>query len=581
MSFISSQAYTGGAAGEMGSSLASALSEFRQARREAGIKAVLNRLHGTSLALLSYSEVAEMLDVTGQVERGVREIPLDRIVGSVGRANEFDRSFLPLNDQDAQRWASVRAAAHDPSELPAIDVYQIGDAYFVIDGNHRVSIARHNGMRYLEANVVEIKTRVPLPAEHDPEALIVASEEAHFLARTHLDRLRPEADVRTAICGQFRKLEDHIEVHRYFVEREEARQLDDEEAVLHWYDEAYLPVVEVIREQGLLRGFKDRTELDLYLWVADNQAALSKELGWDLATNTAVENLLPDAPGEGIARRLYRSVLRAVAPRQVEAEETWSHHRLLERYSERLFPAILLLTGPKRSASALAQAAQIATLEEGQVLGIAMEPATASKTDLEHRQSTQQWFHSALDSAGVGGEIGFVRAEAAEIIRRRSHLVDLLVLDTDLFTAVEEQEKVLESLLSICPRPVLFVPGAERPIARILLCYDGRREAEEALFVTAYLAEQWGSAVYMMAEAQAAPRALNHAAPYLEMHERPPEAVIAGDFTPLSVFTTAVKQDCDLVIIGGYAKNPLRKAAVAAWLCGAPDTLRRPLLICP
>ena len=128
-----------------GKRLAVALGEFRAARRQAALKAALARLQGDSLALLSFYEVAKQLKVTGQVDRGVREIPLDRIVGSVGRYDDFDRSFLPLKDHDAKRWASVRIAAADPAALPPIEVYQIGTAYFVVDGNHRVSIALRLG----------------------------------------------------------------------------------------------------------------------------------------------------------------------------------------------------------------------------------------------------------------------------------------------------------------------------------------------------------------------------------------------------------------------------------------------------
>jgi uncharacterized ParB-like nuclease family protein len=184
MSLIGGQSFGLNEGDDAGKQLTAAMIDFRNARRRAAVHAVLSRLRGSSLELLSYEEVSERLRITGQVERGVREIPLDKIVGSVGRYDEFDRSFLPLKDRDAQRWAGVRAAAADPTELPPIDVYQIDDVYFVIDGNHRVSIARHTGLEYLTAHVIEIHTRVPLPGDLRHDDLILASEKAAFLDHT-------------------------------------------------------------------------------------------------------------------------------------------------------------------------------------------------------------------------------------------------------------------------------------------------------------------------------------------------------------------------------------------------------------
>ena len=115
--------------------------------------------------------MTQQLKVTGRHDRGIQEIPVKAIVGSVGRTKDFDRDFSPLRPWDAERWARVKVAGMDRAELPPIEVYKIGESYFVSDGNHRVSIARQQGLETISAMVVEVKTRAPLPDDARPEDL--------------------------------------------------------------------------------------------------------------------------------------------------------------------------------------------------------------------------------------------------------------------------------------------------------------------------------------------------------------------------------------------------------------------------
>jgi hypothetical protein len=567
-----------------GQQLALALSDFRNARRRAAVRSVLGRFHGTSLELLSYKDVISHLHITGQVERGVKDIPVDHIVGSVGRYDDFDRSFLPLKDYDAQRWAGLRAAAPDPTELPPIDVYQIGEAYFVIDGNHRVSIARLMGLEYLAAHIIEIETRVPLPDDLRHDELILASEQAAFLEQTRLDWLRPQAELETSLPGQYNKLENHIEVHRFFLEMKEDRVLSDEEAVLSWYDEAYLPVVEAIREHGLMRGFPDRTETDLYLWIAENQAALRNELGWDVGPQTAVENFTPpqETGRQSRAGRLYRRVLKAVIPPKQALDPAWSDHKLLDRYSDRLFAVILAYVAAGDRDTAVVQSSILAQSEQAHLLVIQSIPDGETSQIEPLMRPVSESFTQVLCEAGVSGEIRFAQEDLPQVIHRRARLADLLVLSTASLAGERMDEREDGSaVLQRLARPVLLVPGDPRPVKRILLLYDSTPKAHEALFVTAYMAEMWGCEVIVLAKPDAAPAAMNKAAPYLEMHERPPENILAGPFAPESVFRTAVEQQCDMVVVGGYTEGPLSKTAVASWLYQAPREQQCLLLICP
>jgi len=119
--------------------IGSAQRDFHEARRRAGLEAIMARLTGKSIDLFAYEEVRQKLKAKGSIPRGLQDIPLDAIVGSVGRYGDFTRSFLPRRDSDEQRWARVKAQVTDMQGLPPIEVYQIGEVYFVRDGNHRVS----------------------------------------------------------------------------------------------------------------------------------------------------------------------------------------------------------------------------------------------------------------------------------------------------------------------------------------------------------------------------------------------------------------------------------------------------------
>jgi hypothetical protein len=120
-----------------------AVADFHGARRKAALQELIARLRGEPVDLLSYEEVRQRLKARSQVEKGLQDVLLDAIIGSVGRYTDFTRGFLPRSEVDPYRWARIKAAATGLTGLPPIEVYKIGDVYFVRDGNHRVSVARH------------------------------------------------------------------------------------------------------------------------------------------------------------------------------------------------------------------------------------------------------------------------------------------------------------------------------------------------------------------------------------------------------------------------------------------------------
>jgi hypothetical protein len=131
--------------------------DFTRARRRARLRALGARLRreSTSNRLLSFDDVRRELVANNRLQRGTRVVEVDQIVGSVGRWRDFDRSFLPARASVGHKWKRIDRAFQRGEELPPVDLYEIGDAYFVVDGHHRVSVARYHDVPTVEASVAE------------------------------------------------------------------------------------------------------------------------------------------------------------------------------------------------------------------------------------------------------------------------------------------------------------------------------------------------------------------------------------------------------------------------------------------
>jgi hypothetical protein len=256
-----------------------ARADFSKARFKSFINQVISNFSGRPTTLLSYDEVKEKLRIGGPIYRGVKTIRVDQIAGSLNRYHEFDRAFLPKEDQLASRWQKVDRAFYQDIHLPPVVLYKVGEVYFVVDGHHRVSVAREQGQEFIEAEIRECSARVNITPDIKPEDLKILGTKVRFLERTALDQIRPQANIKTTIPDGFERMLEHIAVHRYFMGLDLQRDISDEEAVAHWYDTVYLPIVEIIRSSRILKDFKGRTEGDLYLWTLDHQHYLSREEG--------------------------------------------------------------------------------------------------------------------------------------------------------------------------------------------------------------------------------------------------------------------------------------------------------------
>lgn len=267
----------------LGSTDVQARERFRRSLNRASVADLLALVTGGNSDLLNYHEVANRLKARQKIEMGTEMVPLNLIVGSVGRYKDFTRTFMPRSGVNEERWSRLDAAMNSLEGVPPVDLFKIGEVYFVRDGNHRVSVARANGLTHIEAYVTVVNTDVPLTLEDfDRDEWIIKADHQEFMRKTGLNQLRPRHGINLTEPGRYDMMLRHIHVHWYLVNKELERKGADKflewpDAVASWYDNVYAPVVEAIRKYNLLEEFPHRTEADLYMWIAHHREELSRE----------------------------------------------------------------------------------------------------------------------------------------------------------------------------------------------------------------------------------------------------------------------------------------------------------------
>ncbi|HZM22664.1 MAG TPA: universal stress protein [Anaerolineales bacterium] len=529
-----------------------AIRDFQAARQRASVQEILARFSGKSTQLLSYDEVAEKLKLRIRTERGVQHIPIDAIVGSVGRDTDFTRAFLPRSMVDKQRWANVKAAMEDGAGLPPIEVYKVGEVYFVMDGNHRVSIAKQEGFTSIEARVIEVRTNVPLTPDVQPDDLIIKAEYAEFLEDTRIMDLRPNVDLSVSIPGQYEKLMSQIYLQKFIMVEDQKLNASLQDAVEAWYDNIYIPLAEAIRDRGLLRWFPNRTITDLYIWIAENRTTLEKEQGWEIQSDIAATDLILE--------------------RSVKSEPgSWRKARTATRYTDHLFMDILVpLSGDAESWDSLEQAILIAQREEARIHGLHVVDSN-EKVESAGTLAVQTQFNQICADAGVNGKLIIEAGEITKKISERATMTDLIVLKIvhPPMGGISSLRSPFRTILVNSSRPILGVPERATHFKKALLAYDGSERAKEALFVATYLAEMWKTELIVFTALDGTrikPEVQDYVKRYLEIHEVEAEYILSEVDSKAHLKRTIDERQADLVLMGTYGRSVIREVVAGGTL---------------
>jgi len=255
---------------------ADAEADFLKVRRQQRMSGLARRMRGDEGRVLALDEVLKAVGNRGEQALGVQSIPVDRIVGSVDKVREFDPSFRPTSGRNRARWERLAEAVRRGQPIPPIDVYQVGDMYFVRDGHHRVSVVRALGDSLIEADVTRIRTTL------DPAGIRVRGDLRRkamrrlFLERVPLDRLA-RAEVKCKDPANYPLLAEMVEAWAARLMFREGVLLSASHAASRWYAEEFSMVMELARG-----GFVDEgeSEGDAYVRLAGTRYQLFGEHVW-------------------------------------------------------------------------------------------------------------------------------------------------------------------------------------------------------------------------------------------------------------------------------------------------------------
>ena len=256
--------------------------DFSKARNKALFNDISHLLNPEEATLISFSDIRKLLKPEGEVYKGMMPVPVNLIVGSEGRYKDFDNHFFPKSNHLKERWENIDIAHYQDIALPPITVYEVGGLYFVRDGNHRVSVAKSKGFEMIDADVISIQSEIKLKSGSSREDIlkqVIKYEKGMFYAETVFGDITDYWCLNFTTCGMYDLIYNHILIHKYYINMDKEKEIPFEEAVLSWFKNVYMPVIQSIRRNNVMHYFPKRTESDLYVFVIKYWDALKKRFG--------------------------------------------------------------------------------------------------------------------------------------------------------------------------------------------------------------------------------------------------------------------------------------------------------------
>lgn len=256
--------------------------DFNRARMKAILSEVQHFMNIDKDDLLSFNDVKTILNPKSEVYRGMQTVPINLIVGSEGRYRDFNNSFLPRKDFLRSRWESVDQALLKDITLPPIQLYEIGGAYFVRDGNHRVSVAKAQGVQEIDAEVTSLSTEINITPGMTVVELherVIEYEKSIFYEKTRFGELTGDNNLDFSTTGQYDVIYNHILVHKYYINQGITSEIAFSDALMSWYHNVYSPIMQVIHQEWIELNFPGSKPGDLYVWIVKHWDFLKKQYG--------------------------------------------------------------------------------------------------------------------------------------------------------------------------------------------------------------------------------------------------------------------------------------------------------------
>jgi nucleotide-binding universal stress UspA family protein len=439
---------------------------------------------------------------------------------------------------------------------------------------------------------------VPLSPGDKPDALILKEEYSEFLRKTHIDELRPGANLLVTAPGQYQKLLEHISVHQYFMGIEQNQEIPDAEAVENWYDNVYLPIVRLVVERNLLRDFPGRTETDLYLWIMDHRATLGGQVGWEVRPERAAQdfsNQYSPTPHKRLPR-LMRKLMDIVIPDPLESGPppgSWRQEHRSPRRGDHLFDDFLVtVPGIEAGWPAVNMAIEVARREDARLTGLHVV-ANEHDKDSAVVQELRGAFDRRCAEAGITARLVVECGQISDLICRRSLWMDLVVFRLSYPPPVKILQRLRSGarlLIRRCSSPLLAVPENQFHLDRALLAYGPGRKSDEALYLATYLAGRWKIPLTVLTvkpkkesaafKAGSSTALIERAHHYLESHGVEAQYLHEEGDAARLVLVNAESINAGLLITGGYESNPLYESLYGSTVDRILRSTHRPVLIC-
>ncbi|MDJ0622256.1 MAG: ParB N-terminal domain-containing protein [Desulfocapsaceae bacterium] len=227
----------------------------------------------------SFSTRQQHEEAYESIKRGTSMVPLEKIVGSVGRYHDFDKQFRHGSSKGDERLTGIVEAMRAGKAMPPISLYQIRDDYYILDGHHRFKAAQQLGHAEIRSRIVEL-----IPSKNTLENRL-------YLEKTEFrDRAGLANSIDLTELGQYHYLEKQIQEHRQFLSEEKGEEVIYEEAAADWYSTIYQPLVGFIRDKGLVASFPGRTVDDLYLYISVHQWEMGKKRKYGIGVDQLIPN---------------------------------------------------------------------------------------------------------------------------------------------------------------------------------------------------------------------------------------------------------------------------------------------------
>ncbi|MDR1904022.1 MAG: transcriptional regulator [Treponema sp.] len=256
--------------------------DFNRARNKAILSEIQHFMDTDKDRLLSFNDVKDILKPKNQVYMGMRVVPVKMIVGSEGRYRDFNKYFLPKAEYLRTRWQKVDQAHIKDIILPPIQLYEIGGAYFVRDGNHRVSVARIQGVEHIDAEVISLSSEVDIIPSMTVDELrmaLIETEKKTFYEQTNFLELTGDDKLDFTEPGRYDVVYNHILVHKYYKNQDLSEEISFFDALVSWYRNVYSPIISIIRDEWITLNFPGNSPSDLYVWIVKHWDFLKKKNG--------------------------------------------------------------------------------------------------------------------------------------------------------------------------------------------------------------------------------------------------------------------------------------------------------------